>query len=281
MSRPSRKRGIRKSDDNVLLRDLGDVVKNLNREELWNVGGYFHAFIYDDGKPLSLLAAIRENIPLSVSSSMAKRSGYGPNWADKGKMLSVFQMRTYPGGGGVGDDSFLEESCDGEVSKGGEKSGMVANVIRQNRKGWNKILWDYGLGKNFMVFLPSGAYTFDESYFASGSFVFDLIPGFGGRGHAIRRKGYLYNPKDGGKEEIAAKIADVPWLVPTKLFGNQDRIIDIYDPRIASDDCIGGLLCGFSKYLSNQRKYVENRCQEAEPEGIGFAGADADAIGNV
>ena len=75
---------------------------------------------------------------------------------------------------------------------------------------------------------------------------------------------------------IVAKIADVGWKVPTKLLGNYDRIVDVYDPQLANDKNFGLTLSLLSQFMTHQGLYRENRLQQLLPSAGPPGGADDD-----
>lgn len=66
----------------------------------------------------------------------------------------------------------------------------------------------------------------------------------------------------GSSGSIVAKVADDPATVLGKLFGNPNRIVDVYDASLARDENFGALLCALSRFMTHQRKYRRNRIQE-------------------
>ena len=107
-----------------------------------------------------------------------------------------------------------------------------------------------------------------------------MIPGLSGKDYSPRRIGYVYD----NKWNVVAKIADDsnPLKVASKLIGNYDRIVDVYHPGLAKNDSFGALLCGFSRFLTHQKKYRDNRRQEIQPDGKILAQTgDNDLLGQL
>ncbi len=256
--------------DDVAQLDVEQLVKRLNHETLYNIGGYFQANVYD-GKPFSLRVSMRENIVQSDAISRDPRGGYGADYAEKGDMLMVFQYRCYESGKRDSDDSWVEAGAAGA----GAGSGAT-NVVREDRKAWNQLM-RHGLGRSYLIYWGDKTYIYDESWFRSGKFVTELIPGLHGREHAIRRIGYVYD-YDGS---IVAKVTDDPATVLAKALGNCNRMVDVYDAALARDENFGALLCALSRFLTYQHKYRRNRIQEVLPVSAPFGGADADVAGQV
>jgi len=244
--------------------DKPDLVRRLNSEALWDVGGYFQAGVYE-GKTLSLRVTMRENIKQSDAISRDSTSGYGPDYAEKGKMLMVLQFRSYARGA---HDIQDEEDSGEDVS---DSSVGVTNVIREDKKAWNQLI-KHGLGKSYVMYVGNRAFVYDEWWTGSGKFITDLTPGLSGREFAPRRIGYVY---EGNR--IVAKITDDPRTAITKSLGNCDRIVDVYDQGLGQNDNFGYILSIFSRFLTHQRKYRSNRIQEILPIGSPVGGADEDA----
>jgi len=261
--------GASGTDDAASL-DTELLAKRLNHETLYNIGGYYQANVYD-GKPFSLRVSIRENVVQSDAISRDSRSGYGLDYARKQRMLMVLQYRCYESGKSDGADKWIEEGHEG--SEGG---GSSTNVIREDKKAWNQLL-KHGLGKSYLIYWGDRTYIYDECWARSGKFITDLVPGLHGTEHAIRRIGYIYDYEG----SIVAKVTDDPWTVPAKLFGNHNRVVDVYSGDLAKDQNFGALLCAFSRFLTHQGRYRSNRIQEALPASAPFGGADADVAGQV
>jgi len=256
--------------DDVTTLDRELLVKRLNRETLYNIGGYFQANVYD-GRPFSLRVSVRENIVQSDAISQDTRGGYGRDYAERGKMLMVLQFRCYESNRNESGDAWLEA---GDTAS--NSGGASTNVIREDRKSWNQLL-KHGLGKSYLIYWGDRTYIYDENWMRSGKFITDLLPGLHGEEYAIRRIGYVYD----NQGAIVAKVADDAWTVPAKPFGNYNRIVDLYDLTLAKDENFGALLCAFSRFLTHQHMYRHNRLQEALPAGMPFGGADVDVAGQV
>lgn len=256
--------------DDVTTLDRELLVKRLNSETLYNIGGYFQANVYD-GRPFSLRVSVRENIVQSDAISRDPRGGYGKDYAERGKMLMVLQFRCYESSRNESGDAWLESS-DTAANSGGAST----NVIREDRKSWNQLL-KHGLGKSYLIYWGDRTYIYDENWLRSGKFITDLLPGLHGEEYAIRRTGYVYD----NQGAIVAKVADDAWTVPAKPFGNYNRIVDLYDANLAKDENFGAMLCAFSRFLTHQHMYRHNRLQEALPAGMPFGGADVDVAGQV
>ena len=256
--------------DDVTTLDRELLVKRLNSETLYNIGGYFQANVYD-GRPFSLRVSVRENIVQSDAISRDPRGGYGKDYAERGKMLMVLQFRCYESSRNESGDAWLES---GETAS--NSGGASTNVIREDRKSWNQLL-KHGLGKSYLIYWGDRTYIYDENWLRSGKFITDLLPGLHGEEYAIRRIGYVYD----NQGAIVAKVADDAWTVATKPFGNYNRIVDLYDASLAKDENFGAMLCAFSRFLTHQHMYRHNRLQEALPAGMPFGGADVDVAGQV
>ena len=241
------------------------LVRRLNNETLYNIGGYFQANVYD-GRPFSLRVSVRENIVQSDAISRDPRGGYGRDYAEKGRMLMVLQYRCYESSSTAAHDKWIETGA-GSAS---------TNVIREDRKAWNQLM-RHGLGRSYLIYWGDSTYVYDECWLRSGKFITDVFPGLAGKEYAIRRIGYVYDYAG----RIVAKVTDDPKTVLTKLLGNHNRIVDVYDPQLASDENFGSLLCAVSRFLTHQRKYRRNRIQEVLPAAAPFGGADVDVAGQV
>ncbi len=253
--------------------NLDNIVRRLNREKLWSVGGYFQTSVYD-GKPASVRASLRESIMLSDQTSKDKKGGFGSDYAKKGRILMILTYKTYESGKVKDDFGFVEAGFEQTSS---DAEGMHSNIIRQDKKGWNQI-FRLGFGKNYLMYFGNKSYTYDEWWAGSGKFITDLIPGLRGKEYAPRRIGYVYD----SDWRVVAKITDIASRVPSKLVGNYDRRIDVYDTELAKNENFGALLCGFSRFLTHQNKYRTNRLQEVLPDGSLLTGtSDIDFAGQI
>ncbi len=252
--------------DNILNMDIDRLTRKLGKEKVWG-GGFFHALVYDPGKPPSLRLSIKCNPQHTDAASRDKVVGYGNTYLDRGKLLMVLEYRTFESGSVKGDGLIEESVADGAIG---------SNVVREIKKGWNTILFDKGLGRNFSIHFGGEAYTFDEWW--AGSFQFlNFIPGLRGKDYALRRIGHVYNSHG----EIVAKVEDKPRRVLSKLWGNYDLTVDIYDARLASNENFGALLCGFSRFFINQGMYRKHQRQEIQLKRSFSIGAGDQQVGNV
>lgn len=259
-------------EKNIFNVGLEHLVRKLNKEKLWDIGGYFQVSVYDDEKPLAVRVSLRESVLQSDAISKARKGGYGREYFKKGKMLMVFAYRTYEPGK-VEYANWVE----GAFTDAGVAEGIGSNIFREDKKGWNQLV-KYGFGKSYLIFFGNRTCIYDEWWTGSGKIITDLIPGLRGKEYAIRRIGYVYD-----KRKIVAKISDAPWMIWSKPFGNYNSIVDVYEPLLADNENFGTLLCAFSRFLTHQRKYRENRLQEVLPDGtlLLTGTGDLDFVGQV
>jgi hypothetical protein len=259
------------ADVGTIVRALGDstsqdalsippqeVAAQLSREQRYAHGGRFFCSVFD-GKPLTPTVMLKENIPQTIACSRDPKQGYGSDFVAKKKLLMVLQHRRFQSGtaGEQVDDIEEDDFADDGL---GDEGATPVNIIKEDRKAWNQILRG-GLGEAYIIRMGDRQFVYDGWWWGSGQWLTDWIPYLRNRRLAIRRIGYVSDEK----RRTVAKIADVWWKAATKLAGNYDRIVDVYDPRLAADKNFGLTLCLLSQFMTRQALYRENRLQQILP----------------
>ena len=255
--------------EDALTAPTDEIVATLGAHDRYSHGGRFFASVFD-GNPLTPTVMLKENIGQTVSCSRDPKQGYGPDYVKKRQLLMVLQHRRFQSGTSA-DESVDDWEDDLGDDDYGDESSTPVNIIKEDRKAWNQMLRS-GLGEAYIIRMGDRQFIYDGWWFGSGEVFISWIPGLRGKRLAPRRIGYVTDEK----HRIVAKLADVGWKAPTKLMGNYDRIVDVYDSRLANDKNFGLTLALLSQFMTHQRLYRENRLQQILPTSGPPAGADDD-----
>ena len=211
---------------------------------------------YDNGIPMPSVI-LTEDLPSTKCESFRE---YGANYVSKRKILPALSYRAMKGNAidmtahdpnDMGDDDDDDDSGNHHDDDSHHGTSAQSNSIKQWNKGLNQLLYQ-GLGD---------AYTFDynkKNYVYEECFVRSLPLLLGRR---LRRIGYITDSKG----SYVAKIADTSTV--TKMFGNYDSAVDIYDATLADDTAFGQLLCLFSQFLTHKRQYMSYRLDHMLTKG--------------
>lgn len=256
--------------EDVLTASTHDVHTKLGAQDRFSHGGRFFASVFD-GNPLTPTVMLKENVGQTIACSRDPKQGYGPAFVRRGKLLMVLQHRRFQSGSTDSEPADDWEDDVGDDDDHGDESSTPVNIIKEDRKAWNQVL-SSGFGEAYVMRMGDRQFIYDGWWVGSGEALLAWIPGLRGKRLAPRRIGYVTDEKN----KIVAKIADIGWKVPTKLLGNYDRVVDVYDTRLAHDKNFGLTLCLLSQFMTHQNLYRENRLQQTLPTGGPPAGADDD-----
>lgn len=220
---------------NVAQIDRDDALDKLNDETVFDTGGYFYrTYAVDDNGMPQMLITIEEDTPATRTLSADPSRGYGEDFARRGKIAMVLKFSHGRGPDGEAD----EDEAEAGAEDSDQEIGTDRNKIRFWKKGWNQYI-RYGFGRVASINYHNRFYNYDECWVRS----------LGG----LKRIGYVTDSAGA----VAARIRETTFV--TKLIGNYDREVDVYDPQLAEADSFGRLLCLLSEYITHSRLYERNR----------------------
>ncbi len=220
-----------------------EIYKSLQSLPLYQEGGKFQRMFFERD-------SVGANVPLvtldeQTRSTLRNTERYhGSEYTAPHRIKPVFIFRHLRGQ----DSDSVEDTTADDQEAEGEQVETAMNTIRQYRKRWNQIL-KKGLGQSYTLIFHGQQYTIEEEWLSS-------VPV--GINRRVRRKFYVRLG-----EKIVAKIQENLWTALTKWAGNNDRIIDIYEPGLARRDAMGRVLALFTEYLASQNHYRQNRLSAA------------------
>ena len=214
---------------------------------------FFRVFYeYDQGTPM-VSVILSEDIG---GTSAESKKEYGPEFARRGVWNPLLTFRVMRGSSisdqSAEDSGHHSDSLDHHAGSSDAVAGhdhyttaYQYNFIRGFPKGLPQVA-TMGLGDAYSMNVNKLNFIYDDSWLRSGGPLGNL-----------RRIGYISH--DG---RIVAKIVETSIL--SKLAGNYDSRIDIYDERLANDPAFGQVMSLFSQFLTHESMYRDHRLKNVQ-----------------